>query len=125
VGAAGIEFTVRAYVATPAEQGDPNGLFVVAVIVTILPPSVTAGVYVNEKGDTIDDDGLNIPAPFDVNVTSVAVPPKVLPVTVTAAIPQVLPFVLLRATIGGLLHPHETEKRLPVVVHPAVFLTEK
>jgi hypothetical protein len=43
-GAAGIAFTVKEYVATPAAHGEPSGLFVVPVIITILPPSAIAGV---------------------------------------------------------------------------------
>jgi hypothetical protein len=43
-GAAAIALTVKAYVPTAAEQGDPKGLLVVTVIVTILPPSAITGV---------------------------------------------------------------------------------
>ena len=93
------------------------------VMITVLPPSAAAGVYVNENGDTIDDDGSKVPEPFEVSVTRVAVPLKVLPVTVTAAVPHVLPLRLLNATTGGLLHPHDTEKRVPNVIHPSAFLT--
>jgi hypothetical protein len=52
-GAEGMAFTVSVYVATAAEQGVPNGLSVVAVIVTVLPLSPAAGVYVNENGDVV------------------------------------------------------------------------
>jgi hypothetical protein len=58
-------------------------------------------------------------------VTLVALPPKVLPVTVTAVVPQVLPVMLLSATVGGLIHPQVTVKRVPVVVQPEAFLTDK
>jgi hypothetical protein len=43
-GAVGKAFTVKVYVATAAVQGAPNGLSVVTVIITVLPPSATAGV---------------------------------------------------------------------------------
>ena len=43
--------------------------------------------------------------------------------TVTAVVPQVLPLLLLRVTVGGLIHPHDTEKGAPKVMHPAAFLT--
>ena len=73
----------------------------------------------------VEEAGFKVPAPFEVIVTLVAVPPKVFPVTVTGFVPQVLPVMLLRVTVGGLMHPHDTGKRGPVVVHPAAFLTEK
>jgi hypothetical protein len=106
-------------------QGEPKGLSVVKVIITILPPSAAAGVYVKENGDTADDNGFKEPAPFEVIVTLVAEPPKVLPVTVTAVVPQTLPVLLLKVTAGGFIHPQDTVKRVPVVVHPAAFLTDK
>lgn len=37
------------------------------------------------------DDGFKVPVPFEVIVTLVAVPPKVLPLTVTGVVLQVLP----------------------------------
>jgi hypothetical protein len=43
-GAAGMAFTVKAYVATPGRQSPPTGLLVVRVINIILPPSAAAGV---------------------------------------------------------------------------------
>jgi hypothetical protein len=70
-----------------------------------------------------DDAGVTVPAPFSIIVTFVAVPPKMLPLTVTGVVPQVAPVLLLRVKVGGLTHPHETEKRGPIVVHPAAFLT--
>jgi hypothetical protein len=57
-------------------------------------------------------------------VTLVAVPPKVLPETVTGNTPHVLPVVLPRVRVGGFMHPQETTKIVPTVVHPARFLTE-
>ena len=71
------------------------------------------------------DDGFTVPAPLSVKVTLVAVPPKLFPVTVTAIVPHVLALLLLRVTVGGLIHPQDTAKRPPVVVHPAAFLTDK
>ena len=95
----------------------------VTVIVTVLPASPAAGVYVKLKGEALAEEGLTVPVPFSVIVTLVALPPKVLPATVTAVVPQVLPEELLRVTAGGLTHPQEIEKMLPVVVHREVFLT--
>lgn len=43
-GAVGIVFTVSVYVAVAGEQGEPSGLSVVIVIVTVLPASAVAGV---------------------------------------------------------------------------------
>jgi hypothetical protein len=82
------------------------------------------GVYVKANGDTIDDTGFTVPAPLSVMVTLVAVPPKVLPLTVTGAIPQVLPVKLPSVSAGGLIHPHDTTKIVPTVVQPAAFLTD-
>ena len=48
---------------------------------------------------------------------------NVLPLTVTGPVPQVLPVMLARVRDGPLAHPHDTEKVLPVVVHPEAFLT--
>jgi hypothetical protein len=57
-------------------------------------------------------------------VTLVAVPPKVLPDTVTGNIPHVLPVVLPRVSVGGFMHPQDITKIVPTVVHPAAFLTD-
>jgi hypothetical protein len=40
-------------------------------------------------------------------------------------VPHVLPAVVLRATAGGLMHPQVTVKRVPVVVQPKAFVTDK
>jgi hypothetical protein len=48
---------------------------VVTVIVTVLPASSATGLYVNEKGDVLAEEGLTVPKPFSVIVTLVAVPP--------------------------------------------------
>ena len=80
-------------------------------------------MYVKVNGVVFDDDGLTDPAPFSVMLTFVALPPKVLPLTIKAVTPQVLPDVLLRVTVGGFTHPHDTSKLLPVVMHPVAFLT--
>ena len=66
---------------------------------------------------------MTLPDPFSVIVTLVALPPKVLSVTVNGFVPQVLPLVLLNVKVGPLTHPHDTSKLLPVVVHPEAFLT--
>jgi hypothetical protein len=63
-------------------QGDPCGLLVVTVIVTTLPASLFSGTYVKEKGDEVADEGAMEPCPSSVIVTAVALPPKVLPLTV-------------------------------------------
>jgi hypothetical protein len=63
-----------------------------------------------------------VPAPFSVIVTVVELV-KVLPLRVTGTVPQELPVMLLRVSVGPFAHPHETEKLLPVVVQPEEFLT--
>ena len=50
-------------------------------------------------------------------------PPNVLPLTVTGAVPQVLPLILLSVRDGPFTHPQDTEKLLPVAVHPVALLT--
>ena len=77
----------------------------------------------NENGGVDKEEWLSVPAPFSVNVTLVAVPPKVFPLTVTGDIPQVLPLADLSDSVGGLAHPHDTRKLGPLVVHPSEFLT--
>jgi hypothetical protein len=96
---------------------------VVRVIVTVIPASSAAGLYVNEKGDVVTDDGLTVPNPFSVIVTLVAEPPKILPFTTKGVVPQVFPLVLPSVRVGGLMHPHDTEKLTPSAVHPDKFLT--
>jgi hypothetical protein len=66
------------YVADAGEQGLPKGLFVVAVIVTVLFTSPAAGVYVKLNGELPKDDVVKLPAPFSLKVTLVADPPKLL-----------------------------------------------
>jgi hypothetical protein len=78
---------------------------------------------VKANGDAVALTGLTVPEPFSVIVTAVAEPPNVFPLMVTGVVPHVLPLVLLRFTNGGLTHPHVTEKLVPVVVQPDVFLT--
>ena len=67
--------------------------------------------------------GITVPPPLSVIVTLVALPPKVLLLTVTAVVPHVPPEVLLSVTVGGLPQSHVTGKAGPVVVHPKEFLT--
>jgi hypothetical protein len=109
-------------VAVAAAQGDPKGLSVVTVIITVLPASPARGVYVNANGEVPEEAGVTDPAPFSVIVTDVALV-NVLLLTVTGSVPQVLPVMLLRVRVGPFEHPHDTEKVLPVVVHPEAFLT--
>jgi hypothetical protein len=78
---------------------------------------------VNAKGFVAAGRGLTVPAPSSFIVTLVALPPKLLPLTVTGAMPHVLPLLLLRVTDGAFIHPHDTEKLTPVFVHPDVFFT--
>jgi hypothetical protein len=122
-GSEGIEFTVSIKVVVAAAHGTPNGLSVVNVISTIFPASPVAGVYVNVNGDVLNIAGLTEPSPFSVIVTLVALPPKVFPVTIKGAVPQVLLLVLLSVTTGPSTHPHDTLKVIPVEVHPETFLT--
>jgi hypothetical protein len=88
--------TVNVKVALAAAQGDPRGLFVVTVIVTVFPLSDDFGEYVKEKGETEVDVGLTEPPPFSEIVTRVALPPKVLPLTVIEDKSHRKPVVLLR-----------------------------
>jgi hypothetical protein len=98
-------------------------LFVVKVIVTVLPASAGAGVYVNENGDEVTFEGDTEPAPSSVMATAVALPPKVLPLTVIGLVPHAVPLRLSSVTEGLFTHPHDTEKGSPVVIQPAEFLT--
>ena len=123
LGAEGFAFTSSVYVAFAASHRKPAGLLVVTVMITVLPASPAAGVYVNVNGFVPEDTGLTLPMPFSVIVTLVALPPKVLPLIVTGVVPHVLPLMLLSVTAGGLAQPHDTEKLTPVVVHPDEFLT--
>ncbi len=59
---------------------------------------------------------------YDVIVTVVALV-NVFPLIVTGVVPQVLPLKLPSVRVGPFAHPHDTEKLLPVVVHPEEFLT--
>ena len=77
----------------------------------------------NENGLVVEDTGLTAPAPFSVIVTLVALPPNVLPLTVTGLIPHIELLLLLKVTVGGFAHPQATWKLDPVVVHPEAFFT--
>jgi hypothetical protein len=77
----------------------------------------------NANGCVPDVAGLTVPAPLSAIVTLVALPPKVLPLTVTGVVPHVLPLMLLNVTVGPFTHPHVTEKLTPVVVHPNELIT--
>jgi hypothetical protein len=59
---------------------------------------------VNENGDVFADVGLTEPAPFSLIVTVVALPPKILPLTVNGVVPHALPLRELRVTVGGFTH---------------------
>jgi hypothetical protein len=56
-------------------------------------------------------------------VTLLALPPKVLPETVTGFMPQVLPEVSDSVRRGGFTQPQLTENSGVVAVHPAVLRT--
>jgi hypothetical protein len=79
--------------------------------------SAFLGVYVNVNGDFEAEFGLTEPEPFSVIVTFVALPPKVLPVTVTGVVVHVLPSVLLSVRVGGFTHcpdnSIEINKKMP------------
>ena len=92
------------------------------VMVTVLPASPAAGVYVKLNGDEEVVPGLTEPAPSPVIVTEVAFV-NVFPLIVTGLVPQVFPLVAARVMAGPLTQPHETEKLFPGVVHPDEFLT--
>jgi hypothetical protein len=92
------------YVAWAAVQGEPEGLFVVTVIITTFPASPFLGVYVKLKGVVFVEAGLTEPEPFSVMVTIVALPPNVFPVIVTGEFPHIFPLVLLSVTVGPFTH---------------------
>jgi len=81
---------------------------VVKVTVTVLPASTSDGVYVNANGLTSESEGVNVPVPFVVIVTIVALPPNEFPFTVTEVVPHVLPLRLLSKTVGEFGHWQET-----------------
>jgi hypothetical protein len=94
-------------VAFAAIQGKPRGLLVVIVITTLFPISPLLGVYVNANGDVLVEVGFTEPLPSSIIVTNVALPPKILLLTVTGVVPHVLPVVLLSVIAGGFTHcPH-------------------
>jgi hypothetical protein len=68
------------------------------------------------------DEGDTVPAPSSVTVTDVALPPKVLLLTVTGEVPQAVPLLEDKFTEGPFTHPHETVKEALSAVHPAEFL---
>jgi hypothetical protein len=75
-------------------------LSVWSVIITVLPMSPAAGVYVKAKGDVNDKVGVRVPEPFSDRLTLVALPPKVLPLIVIGLVPQVVPVVLVNEMTG-------------------------
>jgi hypothetical protein len=123
-GAEGAAFTDNTYVSLAAMHGEPEGLSVVTVIVTFWPASPSEGVYVKSNGLMLAEAGLTDPVPFEVIATLVALPPKVFPLILIEVFPQTLPFLLLKVTVGGFEHPHDTRKPAPVVIQPAAFFTE-
>jgi hypothetical protein len=91
-------------------------LFVNTVIVTSLPASPAAGVYVKLNGELLELVIFKLPAPFSLKLTLVALPPNVLPVIVFAVDTHVLPLGELKLTLGGLAHPQLFIVILPVAV---------
>lgn len=77
----------------------------------------------NEKGEVDEEAGVTVPPPFSVIVTLVALPPKVLPLTITAVMPQVLPEVAPRVSRGGFVQLQLTENSGPVVVQSDALRT--
>jgi len=107
-GADKLGITVRVYIAVTGVHGPAEILLDVTFMIIVLPASATSGVYVNANGLTVDDNGLTVPAPFSVIVTLVALPPKLLPLTVTGRLAHVFPDIELKVTVGGFIHPHVT-----------------
>jgi hypothetical protein len=114
--------TFNVYVTVEAEQGEPNGLSVVRVIVTMFPSSPAAGVYVKANGEADDETGVTEPAPFS-DIDTFAALVKVLPLIVIGIVTQVLPFIAERESEGALVQPHVSKKLLPVVVQPEASWT--
>jgi len=73
-------------------------------MITFFPASAAFGVYVNVNGDVVAEAGETVPFPLCVIVTFVALPPKVLPVTVRATTPHVLPDAPLSLRVGLFVH---------------------
>lgn len=80
----------------------------VTVIVTIFPASPAAGVYVKLNGEELALPGFTLPKPLWLRLTAVALPPKVLALTVIGVMPQVDPAFEPRVTTGLLAQPQFT-----------------
>ena len=91
-------------------------------MMTVLPISPAAGVYVKANGVALAVDGLNVPVPLCVMLTKLAFA-YVFPLIVTGAVPQVMPLKLLNVIDGPPEQPHDNVNVLPVVMQPAEFLT--
>ena len=65
---------------------------------------------------------VTVPDPLDTIVTNVALPPNVLPLTVTGDMPQVLPLRLPSVSVGPFGQPHDTVKAGPVTEQPEAVL---
>jgi len=76
---------------------------------------------VKANGDVVDEAGVTVPPPLSLIVTLVALPPNVLPLTVTAVSPQVDPDVAPSVSRGGVAQPQLTENSGLVVVQPEEF----
>ena len=122
-GAAGGAFTVSIYVPVASAHGAPAGLSVIMVMVTVLPASAGAGVYVKSNAAEVVVTGRTVPAPFVIISTFVALT-NVLALTVTASVPHVLPLRLPSTSPGASGQPQETVNPGPVVMHPVAFRTE-
>jgi hypothetical protein len=74
---------------------------------------------VKSNGD-VPAPAVTVPDPPDTIVTNVALPPNVLPLTVTGDMPQVLPLKLPSVSVGPFGQPHDTSKLVPEVEHPVM-----
>jgi hypothetical protein len=125
-GAEGLLFTDNANVETAEEHGEPRGLSVVTVIITTLPLSPDAGVYVNANGDVVNVGTSTEPAPFSVMDTLVALPENVFPGRVNGVVPHVLSLARLSVSTGALTQPQLTANMPESVVQSCgVFLTAR
>jgi hypothetical protein len=97
--------TVKVYVAVAGTHGEPAGLFVVKVNTTVLPASDADGVYVILNGVVLKLLALSNPLPFDVTFTSVALPPKILPLNVMGVLLHVDPDAALNVSTVAVVHP--------------------
>ena len=121
----GIVFIVILNVLESATQGEPLGLFVVTVTVIVLPASAATGVYSIVNGFMFAVLLVKLPPalPLKAMLTDVAEPPKVLPVTVTFAVPHVDSVLFVKLTVGGFAQLQFTVNGTDAVQSVPTFLT--